>query len=38
MAKVKYAECDGNFKTAMKAADTALYRVKEHGRNGYGKG
>ena len=30
-----YAPCEGDFKAAMKAADTALYKVKEHGRNGF---
>ena len=34
---VGYARCDGDFKAALKAADTALYKVKENGRNGYMK-
>lgn len=29
------ARCTDNFKAALKAADTALYKVKENGRNGY---
>ena len=32
-----YAICDGNFKASMKAADTALYKVKENGRNGFAR-
>ena len=34
---VGYAKCDGDFKAAMKAADSALYRVKENGRNGFAR-
>lgn len=32
---IGYAQCEGSFKAALKAADTALYQVKENGRNGY---
>ena len=32
-----YAICTDDFKAAMRKADEALYRVKENGRNGYGK-
>lgn len=34
---VGYAICESDFKSAMKKADEALYRVKENGRNGFGK-
>ena len=34
---VGYAICKDDFKASMKAADEALYKVKENGRNGYGK-
>ena len=34
---IGYAVCKGDFKAALKKADEALYKVKENGRNGYGK-
>lgn len=34
---VGYAACNGDFKAALKAADMALYAVKENGRNGFQK-
>ncbi len=34
---VGYSLCRNDFKAGMKRADEALYRVKENGRNGFGK-
>lgn len=34
---VGYALCQDCFKTSLKAADTALYHVKAHGRNGFAR-